>query len=202
MGRTEGRAHRTCIYYFSTSCESTVIWKCCCSVAVVSHSATPCTATQQASLSFTISQSSLKLKPIESKIIYQKPSHICYFSEDREGWGSGKETKSKIGRMKLKLKYLVVFSWTSQVNLQPQLEMQKESGQARIPQVRDWSTYFWPYPLLACSGTLNDHFLIIPHIQRHCTVICCLGLQYKCILCQECISRGDGIEYKELLVAS
>ena len=103
----------------------------------MSHSATPHTAAQQASLSFTISRSSLKLKTIESKIMYQKPSHICYFSEDREGWGSGKETKSKIGRMKLKLRYLVVFSWTSQVNLQPQLEMQKESGQARIPQVRD-----------------------------------------------------------------
>ena len=25
LGRTEGRAHRTCLYYFSTSCESTVI---------------------------------------------------------------------------------------------------------------------------------------------------------------------------------
>ena len=69
--------------------------------SVVSDSASPCTAAQQASLSFTVSQSSLKLKAIESKIIYQKPSHICYFSENREGWGSGKETKSKIGRMKL-----------------------------------------------------------------------------------------------------
>ena len=31
----------------------------------------------------------------------QKPLHKCYFSEDREGWGSGKETKSKIWRIKL-----------------------------------------------------------------------------------------------------
>ena len=102
LGGTEGRAHRTCLYYFSTSCESKVIWKCCCcSVAqscptqpahALQHNRPPCPS---------LSPSSLKLRPIESKIIYQKSSHICYFSENREGWGSGKETKSKIGRMKL-----------------------------------------------------------------------------------------------------
>ena len=97
----------------------------------------------------------------------------------------------------MKLKYLVAFSWTSQVNLQSQLEMQKGSDQAHIPQVRDWSAYFWLYSLLACSDPLNDHFLIIHYIQRHSTVVCCLGLQYKCILCQECIPRIDGIEDKK-----
>lgn len=38
---------------------------------------------------------------LKIKGYYKKPSHICYYSEEMKERG-GKESKSKIGRMKLK----------------------------------------------------------------------------------------------------
>lgn len=114
---------------------------------------------------------------------------------------AGKETKSKIGRMKLKSLSGIQLDITSYLAT----SAGKAKGAWSGSHSKGEGQICLFLTTLPCSNPLNDHFLIAPYIQgMHCTALCSLRLQVHFMQgmhSQELMESKTNLD-KELLVAS